>query len=145
MATEEDVDDVCGFDRCWFCNKKKDDDAFTCGSLKCLTEWDDITADEINCRERQIRIGVWKSLAQWCSLNPDRLPWYERIFYTVKLWICCLFGWHDHIDYNIDYVDVVEIDFHKTYAGWDETWLRVGRGVFTNWRYELMHDSEWNM
>ena len=140
-------DDPCGIDRCWFCGKQRGDDLFTCGSLACLTEWDDITADEINHNERLIKLGVWKSVRQLCSMHGERLSLFERIFHTVKLWICCLLGWHKHIPYDCEHdpVDVVEIDFHRTYAGWDQTWLRVGYGVFSNWHYELMHDSEWNM
>jgi len=105
-------------------------------------ELDVLHADEINADERAIRRGMWNSMFAFMS---TRRSFAERWFYTVKLWICGLFGWRSHLDYKQNPVDVANIDFHKTYAGWDWTWLRVGSGVFTNWTYELMHDSEWSM
>lgn len=129
-------------DRCWICGKQARDDSVSCGRLACLMELDELHADEINTDERAIRVGMWNSMFAFMS---TRRSFAERWFYTVKLWICGMFGWRGHFDYRTDPVDVAEVCFCRTYGGWDQTWLRVGSGVFTNWQYELMNDSEWNM
>lgn len=130
-------------DRCWICGKKSRDESVSCGRLACLMELDDMDAEEVNHEQRQIRLGMWKALFSF--MDTDRRSLFERWFYCVKLWMCGLLGWRSCLNYKQNPIDVANIDFHKTYAGWDWTWLRVGSGVFTNWTYELMHDSEWNM
>jgi len=90
-------------DCCWICGKKARDDSVSCGRLACLMELDVLHADEINADERAIRRSMWNSMFAFMS---TRRSFAERWFYTVKLWICGLFGWRSHLDYKQNPVDV---------------------------------------
>ena len=80
-------------DFCWFCGELAVGEALQTAAHQCITERDDLDAEETNYNERLIKTGVWNAIIQPRLMHSEILPWYARMFYTLKLLVCCLFGW----------------------------------------------------
>jgi hypothetical protein len=92
----------------------------------------------------EIRIG-------WVSNYDEDFNVFERYFYSLKCYLCVLFGKdvkHKHwseiandlvlvVVANFNIEDYQSIDFYG--KQWDE--LAVGRGLFKNWFYEFYDNS----
>lgn len=118
-------------------------------------EWKEIAAEERaeleEDKDEMVRVGV--RMALWNPDDMDVSGWsvvrfLKRRLYALKLAICVDLGlWFDervHGDYyDLNPVRVITVHSAQLYAGWEEDYLDVGRGMFTGWWYCLNHDGEW--
>lgn len=72
----------------------------------------------------------------------------KRWFYTFKVIVCLFLGRYKRITWGDDYIDSMAIwnvsswwsfDFVGTAYDWTE--LAVGKGIFTNWFYDIYGNS----
>ena len=131
---------------CWFCGKAGD---IVCDSAECKKHDKELRDEQKLLHKQQLRSAVRAVLLQRCEPETDwRLTTVGRWFYTVKCLLCVLLGWSRDYETTSGYPEVIEVgQYHyaKLYAGWESRWISVGRGVFTQWWYELNEDGDWLM
>lgn len=131
---------------CWFCGKPGD---IVCDSAECQKHDRELRDEQDRERKRELRSAVRAALSQRCEPETDwRLTIIGRWFYTAKCLFCVAVGWSRNYETTKGYPDVIEVAQHhcaKLYAGWESRWISVGRGVFTQWWYELNEDGDWLM
>ena len=98
------------------------------------------------------RLALRCSLKQWCKHEENfTLNWFSRVFYTLKCIFCVLIKRQRIYSPDLEKpiflggIVVAQHHYQKLYAGWEERTLEVGKGVFSNWWYEICTDGDWNM
>ncbi len=71
---------------------------------------------------------------------------FQRWFYAVKAILCVLLGRSVDFSYKDSYVDEIaswDVSSFSSQDGYCYSWteLRVGYGIFSNWRYDIIHDG----
>ena len=131
---------------CWFCGKAGD---IVCDSAECQKHDKELRDEQDRLHKQELRDAVRAALSQRCMPETDwRLTTIGRWFYTAKCLFCIAVGWSRNYETTKGYPDVIEVGQHhyaKLYAGWEARWISVGRGVFTQWWYELNEDGDWLM
>jgi hypothetical protein len=131
---------------CFYCGKPGE---AMCESPECKA-YDRELCEEIDRQHKEdLRAAFWAALRDRCKIERDHeLNRFSRWFYTAKCLICLLLGWSRNYEVVEGYpkvIDVGQYHYAKLYAGWEQSWIAVGRGVFTQWWYELEEDGEWLM
>jgi len=72
-----------------------------------------------------------------------------NILYSIKYLLCIFLELNPKEkhgkDYELDLVEVANIEYNTLYAGWESTDAYAGRGLFKNWFYQINSDGDWNM
>ena len=131
---------------CLFCGKEGE---IVCKSAECQKHDKELRDEQDRLHKKQLRDAVYAAISQRCGPEADwRLTAVGRWFYTAKCLFCVFVGWSRNHETTKGYSEVIEVgQYHyaKLYAGWEARWISVGRGVFTQWWYELNEDGEWLM
>lgn len=114
------------------------------------TQYETPSPEEFRLTDEEIRKHVSDGLIQWederrkqainqlfVKENLDyefiRLPWYQRLFYWTKCFICLAFEWTDGTYYN-DCIAMVgwNLCYYPEGQTWDCVWVETG--LFKNWK-----------
>ncbi len=144
-----------GKQRCFFCGRPSKD--LTCRRRKCRR------MDYLYQRERRLQwnrerlIAIRSILCQWCRYHNNwdlsRLSRWWHTFKGVLLVAADLLGICKtetgyYGDIYRSYIDAAAIfdQYHtSTPGGSGDNWteLVIGKGIFTNWQYEIRENSSW--
>lgn len=113
----------------------------------------ELRAEQLAFERADLRKAVRCAIVQRCKEEENwRRHRLSRHWYTVKCLLCvCLkrsrkLAQEDSMAYyRKDKVIVAMHEFSKSYGGWDERTIEVGKGVFRNWWYEICTDGDWYM
>lgn len=126
---------------CLFCGKVG---GSVCDSQECQTLEAELDRNMRAHYRLAVFLGVKSALKDRCKCELDwTMNRLERWWYVLKLLVCVALRlkyrgkecwpeciqvgmWHNH---------------HDGY-GWDADWIRVGRGVFCGWWFDLHHDGD---
>lgn len=131
---------------CFFCQRPG---KIVCDSPECQ-EWDrELTADQERALAESTRKAFFAAAKQRCSPERDwQLSTIEKWFYTLKCLVCIWLGWSEPFNSSAGRGDRIEVgNYHyaRLYAGWEASWVSVGKGVFRQWWYALESDGDWWM
>ena len=144
MVTDAGLPEPIETERCFFCGKEGAD---PCGSAECQQIAKDIENHLEDTRKTELRSAVRAALVQRCKYEEDWRPHrFARWFYTVKALLCVYLGLTRDFEKVPGYPQRVTVACHhhaQLYAGWEASYLIVGRGVFSHWWYDLEHDGDW--
>lgn len=129
---------------CWYCNKPG---SIVCDNPQCQQYDQELQASLDAEYQQQLRQALWAVIRQRAKGECDwQLSRLARWWYVCKLLLCVWLGLDE--PGPGDYPECIEVAcYHsaKLYAGWEADWIRVGRGVFTGWWFDLHHDGDWEM
>ncbi len=136
--------------RCLFCAAEVTADSLTCSALTCQTHLREMheEQDRIDAADLALAVKMAKKLR--CKEDSEwDLGRLARWFYTLKALLCIRWGWaRDYKKFKAYDHPVVVVAIHHyatLYAGWESRTLKVGKGFFSLWWYEIESDGEWFM
>lgn len=126
---------------CLFCGQDGD---VVCDSPKCQ-EYDRELREEMREQYRKdVRAGVKSALKQRCKCESDwAMTRFTRWLYVLKLLICvALRLTYKGKEMYPDCIAAGCFREHRDGYGWSADWIRVGRGVWSGWWFDLEHDGD---
>lgn len=128
---------------CFWCFKPIDKGC-CCGSPECLKHEREADRYERSKWWHLWRLAVKATLRDRC--NNSYVGW-QKWFYTFKC-LYCLMVFRERPATVRDYPDAVEAGLlysEQIYGGWRAGWIEVGYGIFSQWWFEIVTDSEINL
>ncbi len=128
--------------RCYFCNREG---AAVCDSPECQ-QYDRELSEYLEEEARSdLHAAVRAALVKRCKDDwNDKLNRCQRWFYTAKCLLCVMLRWEGRPAKPVcpDRVVVACHHYAKLYAGWESRHIEVGRGVFTQWWFQIESDGD---